>query len=524
MKCLAFGSSALLLAGACAAQLQVYPLPTRGVLLSFQLGMVLDDDLSRITLKQAGRRGALDAYPDRSSGNVIDASTQALVAHVQTIKPGADWTPHYDGLTSLNDNLPIELVDPDDTVPGDEYYQVRDAGAPSWAMLELVLENGTVTGTTETLDNVEVLGYYFANQGFPSQLRSGVYRELVRSDFASGAVPAPTGTDGIAALDAGLGIIEATDGQIQEGIIDHIHHLYFSLTAENADELDGQGLFQEPVDGATIFHVRFSNAPTSFGEIELFEIYKTGAQLGLPEGADIDALAMAVAPNEPDSTDPDVHQLLQGSLLHVISFATGTGADQLSVVADVRRNVQNPQGPQGQVRRPLHDQNGNPLVGPSGTLTGNVRGVCNYDPEGAFKSSAAAFPFEDEITEARSNVSMFAVAGGSAVGSTSEYNPVQHDAFTLHGCVSGWGTLPPQPSWMWIWVSVDGEDGYWPLPPRGAADDVYDFEIPLLFLRDQSPGGQLRNDYEASVFAVPIANPVQAFFSVQVQFQRWYDQ
>lgn len=530
MNCLAISGSFLLLAATCASQnpgqLPVAPLPARGVLSTFQMGMLFDDDLTRIALRRAGRRGLLDVYPGVAQGNVIDASGAAINGWIRS-QPGWSqfgWQPAFDALSTYSDNLPIELFDPNTAVAGDEYYRPYDAGQDSWAMLELAVEAGTIRATNAAIDNATTLGYYFQNSGFPSQLQNGVYHEILRPDFTSGSVPAPSGTVGIRGLDAGLGFIEASDGVLQPGILECVDKLYFSVTPASAALLRGLNYFtarNDEIDGATIFEVTFSTTGANYGEVVNFQIFRTYVDLGVPMGADIDALAMAEAPyGVPQSEDQRVHRIAAGQPLLVVSFAgdplTLAGApvtDQLWVVARTEQNllsVNDPLAmPGGQHGRALRDAAGGQLVGPVGTLTGNVKGVCNYDPEGSFRSITAAFPDDDAVVIPR----MILSAAATQPSVDDGWDPTVVDRFTLHGSVSGWGTMPAQQASMLLWIEVDGTPYWRALPPRGAAKDVYDFELELEFPRDNAPGNGGINDYRFCIVSAAAVSPTQAYYS-----------
>ena len=491
--------------------LPLVPLPTRGVLPTMQVGMVFSSSPGDIALKGAGRRAVIDQYPGVASGNVRDFTAAALSAWVFAEK-GVNWTALIDGISTSNDNLTLVF---DSSAGGGGIFRIWQAAGTAWAMLNLSLVGSTQVG------GADVVGYYFDNPGFPSQLRTAVYFEHVIGDYRDGQLLAPTGLASIEAMDAAMGLIEASGGRIQAGIVDRVNELYFTLTPASAQALHATGAVaaSDALDGATIL---VANYDPQSGLIVDIEVQATGGSLGLPEGADIDALAMGFAPVSPVfPAESTLHPLVPGSLFYVLSLAAGGPDDQLFVVAEPTQNPGTGGGattPMGGRRRPLHNEQGKPLLGPAGTLTGNVKSACAHDPESLIESQNYGVPRNDNITVARSNLSLFATEKlGVPV---PILNPNQFDSFDLHGTVSGWGQAMAEPSLMFLWIRCDGVDSWKVLPTRGANDHVYDFTTPVTCARNQDPTAAGRNFYMMSVCTVPLSNLSALHFSVQLDFTR----
>lgn len=488
-----------------AAQLQL-PLPTHGMLSSLQIGMVFTSDLNVIARKEPGLPAKLYDFDGLGRARVPEYTAAAIESWV-ALHYGVVPPLQIDGMSTGNDLLPLVFDAAQQT------FQIQQDAAPAldWAAIFLALQ---ADGSN---DGADVVGYYFANPGFPQVLRNTFYPEILRDEYETGSVPSPavSGAD-VAALDAGMGIIESNDGMREPGVIERFHELYFSLTPASASALGAVIGANTPVpcDGATIFRATYNLAT---GDVWGVDVFLRGNQLGLEEGADVDALAVGYSLSPPPSVLPPLYPVATGSTGVRVLFSTVSGTEQLLMYA----TPNGAPGINGPVVRPLRNDGGNPILGVIGTLTGNVKGVCTKDPETGARAASFGIPSRD-ILAPDLGLSLHARTG-SPDATMSGY-----DTFVLTGVVSGWGSSnTPHDAIPYLVMDVPGfPPTLFALPNRTPADGTLEFQVmasfPWQFI-GYGPNNvpMYRNEY--SFYVVTLQSPVPpygALFSVVEKLRR----
>jgi hypothetical protein len=469
---------------AAAAQVTTYPLPTRGVMSAYPVGMIMSSQ-SDIQKKKAG-------LPI-----VFAATTQvADVAHysVPEIMEALGGTAiEIDAMSSGNDALPLVYH------TATQEYWVGNANVPGWAVLHLAIDDPLGLGSGAQT----VMGYYFANPAFPSQLRSGIYHELIPRDF-------PTGAGDIVAMDAAMGMLEDNRGRLEATNNPVRNRVYFSLTPASAAELWSSQTapllhvslspYQPPGNtytGATIFVAEFD----AQGQCTTVRVCEDYSSLGLSEADDVDALAVA---DSQYIVEPASQPLQPTTLQFVFSTATPIGGEELLVAADVSN------GPQGlRIQKPLRGNNGDRIVGGGGSIGGPVRSICSQDPENVEYGCSAFGEPEDHAATGGCHMSLSLAVAHRNTG-------IAGDAFELVGVVSGWGTGAAQDSLVYLAIQLvanplhplNGWTEYFPMGTRLAGQDEYVVrkvaDVPWLgsWIQPNGPDFPNRNRYRFWVHQV----------------------
>jgi hypothetical protein len=428
-----------------------------------------------------------------------DFTVAAIMNRLQLQKPLANPPVPailIDAMSTGNDLLPFAYQSPAQAGDATGGFRLWQAATTSWATLYVsrIVDSGPNVGA-------DIIGYYFENPGFPSQLRQGIYQEVIRADYRGGDVPAPP-TANILALDVAMGLIETNRGRIEAGVLASVNKLYFSLTNESATALQNSGAVTHPsgLDGATIFVANYAYD----GTVTSVSVHLSRSELNLPAGVDIDALGVGTVSVPVTVTGTQFTPLLQHSFLYVISAGETGGVSHLPEELYVVGTPQDPPPPnQNRVRAPLRTATGQILVGPGGVLPGRVKGVCAQDPDTATGTRAYGVPKIDAFGQ-RLGLSLTARTKGPISGALT-------DQFHLSGVLSGW--LRPGPSTVYLVVThlnapvtSPPTDPYhiYNLPLRQATDDNYEFALTLNFPWAQA---MQSNDYEIFVTTTPWMSP-----------------
>jgi hypothetical protein len=471
---------------AAAAQVTSYSLPTRGVMSAYPVGMIMSSQTD-IQKKQAGLPISFTA-----TTQVAQVAHYSVPEIMQRLT-GAS-TIAIDAMSSGNDALPLVFH------TATQAFWVGNATAPGWAVLHLAIDDPSGLGNGAQT----VMGYYFANPAFPSQLRSGIYHELIPRDF-------PAGAGDIVAMDAAMGMLEDNLGRLEAMDEPVKNKVYFSLTPDSANALwlslasplqhASNPLYQPPgstYTGATIFVAEFD----SQGQCTTVLVCEDYETLGLPYDADVDALAVATSQA---ITEPETEELDASKLQFVFSTALPIAGEELRVAADVGNGAQSVR-----IQRPLRGNNGDRIVGGGGSIGGAVRSICSQDPENVEYGCSAYGEPENPLNGIETYDMSLSIALARHVSASGG------DAFGLVGVVSGWGTSTPQDSLVYLGVQLvggplNGWSDYLFMGTRLASQDEYVFaknsDAPWLgsWLQpggDDSPG---RNRYRFWVLQINMA-------------------
>lgn len=487
-----------LLAGSLAAQLQVQPLPTRGMMPSFPAGLVFDNNLSQIVRKEAGLPAVLSSFAGSGGSGIPEYTVDSIMDCLLIQANGLALAPiQIDAMSTGNDLLPIVY----NTTVGD--FRITAGNAGGWATLYLSRTLPPGPGFADV--GADIVGYYFENPTFPAPFRLGIYTEILRADF-SPAVAAPTN---IAAMDFAMGLIEANGGQRDRGIIESLDSLYFSLTPASAAQPNLATVVNAsgPVDGATIFVANFD---LQTGKVVRVGVHATGADLLLPPQTDIDALGMCLVPSS--LTQPTGLGLRGGSFCYIISANDGQLPEELQAVG-TPYNPNNPyQWPSNtRLRRGLHDAQGQILIGQGGVLQGRVKGICSQDPDFPLGCMSFGTPIADTLPATpRMGLSLTA----------RDLNPMStgSDKFTLTGVLTGWGTQTAAAKVLLAIEHPLGTVQFKELPNRAAGQNAYPFSVDLGF--SWQPGDI--NDYKFTVVTTPLPMTPSSIFdgSISSIFRR----
>lgn len=463
------------------AQLTVVPPPTRGMMPSFPVGLVFDDNLSQIARKRPGTPAVIDSFAGTGGVNIPEYTVANIMQCLKLQAGGLTLAPiEIDAMSTGNDRLPL-LYYQTGTSPAE--FRVSAGNTGGWATLYL---SRTVPGQDVGAD---IVGYYFENAGFPQQLRQAIYTEILRTDFS----PALAATTNIAAMDFAMGQIVANRGQRDPGVIETLDKLYFSLTPASAaspnlaQAVNATG----PIDGATIFVATFN---LQNGKVSQVGVHATRANLLLPaapQTIDIDALGMYFVPSY--VPPPSGLGLKGGTFCYIISANDGQMPDELMVVATPWDPVNSYSAPSNvQVRLPLRAATGQILIGNDGLLPGRVKGLCSQDPDFPFGCMTFGVPILDFLSpQPRMGLSLTA----------EDFNPQStvSDKFRLTGVLSGWvGSTATSE----VQLSIEHPAGtftFISLPNRGADQTQYQFSIDRDYTWQQ---GNI-NDYKFVVITTP---------------------
>lgn len=465
------------------AQVPLWPLPDRGMMSGLPTGIVFDTTRNEISLRPPGLTPALTTFANTGGsstngpGNAEYTTTEIIrVLNQDVLSPGTTLPfLELDAMSTGNDLLPI-FFDPDAN-GGDGEFRVNVGSANGWATLYLSTD---AAGSTANYTGSEVFGYYFENPSFPQQLRTATYHELLGSDYASGAAPGR-----VAALDLAMGLIEANDGQIEEGLIIETSKLYFSLTqvgaalvqaiCSNLDWQNPQTGVVEPyprlLTGGTIFVAEFDVVT---GDCTSVGVHIGPEELLMTAYADIDALAIGrVVYNHPTG---NLLPLIDGTLQYLVSTTTpDVGDEDLMMVALVQDPPPTSNQPASDPKRKrrLRTKDGNTLIGGS-SVTGNVKGACSQDPEFLGGANSFGVPTAQHPLQGATNDLSWSLAARTEPG------PAGQDTYTINGSMSGWGTGQPGYSLCVLWVEIQGLQLPIPLAdPRLATDMRYEFSATL---------------------------------------------
>jgi len=433
---------ALTLAAAAAAQIPIHSLPTRGMMPAFPAGVIMSPG-DEILKKRVGLP-VQPLVPFDTPDKVADYSVQVIMGRLrQRADPHPLTDIVVDAMSSGNDALPLVWHG------GSNSFRIGQ-GDVGWAVLYLAMENDPIVGDA-------VMGYYFNNPSFPSELRNGIWYELLPSDFPVPGIPS--------SLDIAMGLLEDNYGEIEVGAQRVVNRVYFSLTQGSADllyrELDAASALLELASGgpytlpqgsarytgATIFAAMFDN----HGVIQDVGVCADWSTLAIGASDDVDALAVAEAqavvptPNGCETLQP-------GRLQYVFSLDTQDANRELLATADVTI------GPTVLRKHSrLRGNNGNDIVGGIGTLQGRVSAICAQDPEiGGYGARAFGEPDGNGTPDAQPHLSL-----SLAVRTTTPSTGLT-DNLALTGVVSGWAGNQ-QDSLVCLWMEVVDADPSHPL-------------------------------------------------------------
>jgi hypothetical protein len=480
----------------------VIPLPTRGISPAFEFGLTFDNDLSVIARKRTNLPAKLETFAGTSGPRVPPYLTASIAACIPASVGVTSQMLQIDAMSTANDLLPIVFAN--------NRFQIGVANVSTgWAVLYYSQLAPPFPGYAETGANI--MGYYFDNPSFPQQLRHGIYHEVLRSDFQGLTVPTPT-TANIGAMDFAMGLIVTNRGQRDPGIITNLTDLYFSLTnATIQSNPQLRAAFPgHTIDGATIFVARFESTTGTWGTLE---VHRSGIQLGLPAGTEIDALAMFRA-GAPASVPAGSTGLEPQSMCYIISAEYGQLEAEVMVAATPDFN---PALPDSQLLRPLRRPNGDPIPppvsGPNGPLPGRVKSLCGQDPESSEGCMSFGEPTHDSLAlPTRMGLSL--TAYDEVVGTSTK------DDFKLFGVLSGWGLAPRAEEVVLAIEYPAGNFWFQYLPNRAASEDSYSFEVSVV--RPWSAGDI--NQYKFLVATMPLpgsSSGPDISVSFTSRFRRW---
>lgn len=481
-------TSVLLLASVALAQipplsppLTFIDLPARGMMSAFSAGIVFSNNPSVIVHKRPGIPARLDSFS--GSGNVFVSEYSGESVRAALSMQAGVTVPalQFDAISSGNDLLPLAWVQ------GSGTFQIVHTAAQAWATLYMSMRGPGI-------DPADIYGYYSENSSFPAQLRSAIYREAVRADYAAGTVPLPGANHKIVGLDVAMGLLHDNRGEREPNVLDCVDRMYFSLTSVSAAQLQATGAIPgATLDGATIFEAAYDQ---NTGQVYSVIVHRTGTSLGLPQGADIDALGMGVV-NAPALGTTVGVPLVQGSMMYVLSTVRNpvVQREELFVVGTPSLT------PVQETTGPLRAHNGQPLVGPGATPPFHdeqvyVEGVCEQDPEVPAGTMSFGVPRPNLLAPQPSPLNLSLTAYWSAV------NPPD-DRFLLTGVVSGVGQ--PGPASVFLAVRRVWIDQWelFELLPRQGSSAAYSFEKKLAYPWSGPAMLGTSNEYEVFVATLP---------------------
>lgn len=433
-------------------------LPERGVLNTLEMGVVLGSDPTTLALKEAGVQNGTSnviAMPDVANGGVRNFPAAYITQFL-----GYSGTLVFDALSTFNDLVPIFF---DDT-PGAPIRFIIDQvdDSDEWAILATA-----ITTNVNGVDASTIYGYYPENPGFPRQLRSGIYHEILPAEW-TGLGGGTAGTQ-IVAMDIGLGLIHAGEGELQQSLVTNTQSLFFSLTNASAAALwqAGNDLGNpvqqnpnstEPFTGGTVFRVDYGNN----GEITGVFVHYEYSDLLLSAADELDALAICV----PTASTPPNPQLVSLTGPDFVIFSTTDPTRELMV-----RGVAS--GTSSVIAGPLlTNLKDSPLP-----ASGQVTGVCAQDPDASVASRNQPIAL---LTSELDFLGLSAFATNAPI--PAETQTPNADSFDLHLSISGWNGKTPGPRDMYLGMLVNGQQQpLIPLPQRTAADTDYHAQHRLLF-------------------------------------------
>lgn len=457
----------LLLAGATAAQDPLIPPPTRGMLSAIQIGVVFDHNLNQICRKGPGLPAPLYDFKGISGPTLPEFTTEALEIWIAAQPLGAGGQQFsggvlLDAMTSGNDFLPL-VYNSDVNGQGVAAFQILQGTTEDWAALFFSIETATKN------NGGTIYGYYFKNPGFPLKYQNAVYTEINVSEYSTGTVTAPPGNANIAALDSAMGMMASSQGEFEPSIIESQDSMCFSLTPACAVALWNTKIpnlvgSRPEFTGGTIFEAKYGTN----GQVVDILVIKEHTELGLSEDDDIDALAISEVKPLGFQVMPPLSEIDSATRQYVFSLddASSTAYEQLMVHASVSGS--------GPTTDKLRTESGNPLVGPAGTLAGDVKGACGKDPEVQMFSETLGIPANSLITAPEMSLSLHAVDSLLPPPFPSPY-PYGADSVDLTGVLSGWGTSQPHDAMVFVGIVHPLGTIVRQLPMRSSQQDVYDF-------------------------------------------------
>jgi len=217
--------------------------------------------------------------------------------------------------------------------------------------------------------------------------------------------------------------------------------------------------------GATIFEAKYG----PLGEVTDIWVDKQHTQLGLSASDDIDALAIgkSMPPAGPMTTTMTALSSSARQYVFSLNAPNASTTEQLMVHATISG--------QGPATEKLRTETGNPLVGPTGTLGGDVKGACGKDPEALTLSSGLGVP--DNSLSNAPVMSLSLHAQKSLVQPTDVTPPPPYgvDSFDLTGVLSGWGTAQQHDALVFVAFFHQNGMIVRQLPSRTSQQDVYEF-------------------------------------------------
>ncbi len=483
----------LALASVAAAQ-AIRPLPARGMMTAQSAGLVFENDLQTVVHKGAGLPAQLDAMRNVRNPGVPDYTARTITTYLEYLT-GVTVEVEIDAMSSGNDLLPLIFVpgSAEGVVPvvAPTFRVAVPAPGTAWATLSLVRQ------VPEQNVGADILGYYFDNPAFPTQLRNAVVQEAVRADFLPVGFD-PNGSD-IAALDYAMGQINAMSGRIEVGIIECVDRLYFSVTPISAAAIDALNVIPEGVDAATIL-------VASYGSSGAVTSLAWAARPPGPEHLDVDALGAARVTAPVSSTVPTAVQVQPGTTMFLLSFAPspfGTpphGHEELLAYAvpDLAPLVQETE----MKLAPLRWTNGNRMIGTE-QIPGQVKGICARDPDWSFGAHTFGVPLVDGLN----SVPVLSLEVGNPDGQQLR------DMFKVRGVVAG-AAYPGAA----VFLAVGHGRGYevYPLGNWPGTQGQFSFECALDYKWVNDTGGSVpgvgltcTNVYEMMVVAIsPMFGPI----------------
>lgn len=476
----------LLAASAAAQYVSLQPLPARGMMPAFQAGMTFTHAPSRIVRKEPNLPVILGTFAPGGQ-DVPDYDLADVFAWIGMGEL------EVDAMSTGNDALPVVH----DTALSAGFYRIQTGTSAGWATLYLSrVDPALPTG------GADVFGYYFDNPAFPPGLTKSIYHEIVRADYQAGPFAPPAGSD-VLAMDVNMGLIHSNQGFRETPILPEIRRLYFSLSHASAQLLEETGFVasSDPIDGAAIFVATYDEMT---GQVDGVELHRTGAELGVPAGANVDALGVARVSMPAPAIGATHRAVALNEFLHVLSLDDNEGGGEELFVSAMVQNQPPPQLPI-RVFAPLRTDDGLGLVGPSGRLKGFVKSVCIQDPDAPRGGHALGVPAGDTF-----------VAPGSASVTPSTMNlsvttkgtgpgAIASDTFQLYGVLSG-GNQQGE-SLVGLWFTHLQQSFFLLLPNRPAGGQPYSFVMPITVpwnVTSTSVLGSI-NEYEVVLLTTPVA-------------------
>jgi hypothetical protein len=476
------------------AQAQYQPLPARGISTSFPMGIVFDNSMSTIHRKPPGLPAQMGTFAG-TGGNGVPEFRADLIATSLGLAPSAL---QIDAMSTGNDLLPMvyEVL----SSSSSSSYSVQVNSPQGWAVLYFSVAS-TPGGTTPPV-GADIMGLYFGNPAFPSRYRNGLFHELVRADYAGIALPP---TAGIAAMDFGMGLIQANGGRKDAGLIEVVDKLYFSLTPSSAAMINSQAFPNSVINGATIFVATFA---LNVAAVTGVAVHADCNDLQLDLYADIDALGMYTVTDAPMPLVPNHRRLKAGSMCYLLSTEN---ANQELIV---RARIEDASANDPWITAPL-TSGGQRLPpafpGSPASPTPRVKGLCTQDPENNNGCAVIGVP-AGQLSGATPSMDLSLTAQQWTVDRA-------YDMFTLTGVLSGWQGAPTAEVVLLCLEYPRGSQSYTytALPMRSASDTNYTFQVSMQFPWN----AQLKTESSFFVGTLSASTPTPAAYSWRSQFNRY---